>query len=208
MKQKLKIYVSLLATLCMVLGISALAASPKAEISFSPDAIIATEDKTYEMVDGYVQDIRLRNEALVLCDVDEINTTITFSEYLSFQEFKEYIESYDLEVAQLQARGLTQDGTRVSIFSRTDKGLEETEQILCDEALSEGFDFIGITGANVRISPKQLDAISEDSRTYLADTSGALTAQKSEIAEREELRDWFPQSLTWDLEDLGILVPG
>ena len=209
MKNKWKVGITMLVILCTVVSASAFAASPVTEIEFTPDAIISVADKSASMIEEYVQDVEQRNEELISNNLENISATITFSDYLSFQEFGEYVEAYGIEILQLQARGMMDDGTRVSIFSRTDKGLEETERLLQNEAVQGSFEFVGITGVNARVSSEELSAINDDSRTYLADTSGnaepvqniAMTAALG----NEVQESWFPQSLAWDLEDIGVL---
>ena len=117
-------------------------------------------------------------------------------------------------VAQLQLRGFQADGTRVSVFSRTDAGLSSTEAMLIEEANSVGFTLAGITGINAYVPSEQLDDLAVDELVYLADTSGDLRIQKvlsthdlqqssAEIAPVQDIS--FPKSLTWELEDLGLM---
>lgn len=138
-------------------------------------------------------------------------TTITFSEYLSFDELEEYVEQYNITVVQLQLRGLVEDGTRVTIFTRTDIGFEETENLIIDSARNEDYTIIGITGMYALEDSNKLSDVVTDSKTYLADTSGdscfsqnqaANSVRQAASASQEGA---FPRPLTWDLENLGLL---
>ncbi len=124
--------------------------------------------------------------------------------YMSFEEFAEYIATYDIDVVQLQLRGLTTNGERVSIFSRTDMGLDETKRILNEQASKGGYTIIGITGINAVFSPSVFSAVQEDSHTYFVDTGSELQLTQ-DTADSANAAGAFPQSLTWQLEDIGLL---
>ena len=74
-----------------------------------------------------------------------IPTTITFNDYLSFDEFSDFCTNMPVDVVKLQLRGLTSSGERVSIFTRTDKGLDETEALIREQLEKGSMSFEGIT---------------------------------------------------------------
>lgn len=205
--------VMLVVAICAALGITAFAnVLPEKEI-FNPDAVIETSEKSIQVLNSYEDAVNARNASISNETIRDVITTITFSDYLTFDQFAEYISRHDIEVVQLQLRGLNEEGKRLTIFTRTDAGLEKTEQLLNEQAASAGFDIVGITGMYALVSSDNLQDVVEDDLTYLADTTGdSYSVQNNNIegATRNNLTtvsriDLFPQSLTWDLEDLGIL---
>ena len=65
-----------------------------------------------------------------------------------------------------------------------------------------------ITDVYAYISPNQIDELSNDNLTYLVDTSGndsgnGITAVNDESGATSS--SVFPKSLTWELEELGLL---
>ena len=137
-----------------------------------------------------------------------IAATITFSQYLSFDELQTYISNYDVELQQIQLRGIMEDGTRVTIATLTDKGMEYTENLMYTQAAEQNFNLVGITDVYAYISPNQIDELSNDNLTYLVDTSGndsgnGITAVNDESGATSS--SVFPKSLTWELEELGLL---
>ncbi|GHU96766.1 hypothetical protein FACS1894208_11790 [Clostridia bacterium] len=127
---------------------------------------------TIEPVNTYANDIKAQNQVLAEANIEDVVTAITFAERLDFNETEAFIEQYGIEDPQLHARGVMSDGTRVSILTRTDRGLEETMTILLQQAEEDGFDLIGITGMNARVDSEKILEIQDDSIVYLADTSG------------------------------------
>lgn len=200
MKKLFGITLALALVISTILGATALAAST---------GNAAAEAALLSYVDTTVT----QSADLAAANLDDIITTITFSQYLSFDEFEAYVTAYNIDVAQLQLRGLMEDGTRVSIFSKTNKGFEETEQLLNQQATDEGFTIVGISGVNALVDSEMLSAVQSDSKTYLADTSADnFSTQNSNpnsatrnATEQQDRGGMFPQSLSWKLEDLGLL---
>lgn len=124
--------VLLLVAFCMG-GISAFAIGVKESPEVTIDANADIHDTV--LLSEYVEKIANDNAVLAEENLNDIITTITFSDYLTFEELEDYTESYNIEIVQLQLRGLMDDGTRVSIFTKTDLGLEETERLIREEAL-------------------------------------------------------------------------
>jgi hypothetical protein len=164
-------------------------------------------------LDDYVASVNSENEAMLDEKLDDVITTITFSEYLSFEELNQYLESYGLQAERLFLRGVEDDGTRVTVFTKTYLGMDKTEEMAKEDAESLGYELVGVTAVYVFADSEQLSNICQDSRTYLADTSGDLYSPQNQLLsgyERngesvEDNYDMFPQPLTWDLENAGIL---
>lgn len=164
-------------------------------------------------LDDYVALINSENEAMLDAGLDDVITTITFSEYLSFEELNQYLNSYGLQAERLFLRGVEDDGTRVTVFTKTYLGMDKTEEIAKEDAESLGYELVGATAVYAFVDSEQLSNICQDSRTYLADTSGDLYSPQNQSLsgyERngeniEDNYDMFPQPLTWELEDTGIL---
>lgn len=165
------------------------------------------------LLSEYVEKIANDNAVLAEENLNDIITTITFSDYLTFEELEDYTESYNIEIVQLQLRGLMDDGTRVSIFTKTDLGLEETERLIREEALELDYQLVGATSIFALTNSSQLEQLSEDDRTYLADTSGDLYSPQNRMQvgavrnniEENNSTNLFPQPITWNLENLGLL---
>ena len=161
----------------------------------------------------YVDNVEQMNEPLASEKLNDILTSITFSKYLSFSEFEEFIETHDTDVVQLQLRGLMDDGTRVTIFTVVDKDLQKIKAEIEAEAVTAEYRLIGITGFYALVDSNNLLAVETDNRTYLADTSGdQYFRNKSEqnSVKRNNLdtnsrAGMFPQTITWDLEDAGLM---
>ena len=148
-------------------------------------------------------------------DLDDVITTITFSKAMSANDLKQYIDSYDIEIVQLQARGFDTSGNRVTFFSRTDKGLDETFRILEQQAQSSGADFAGAIGMYALTSSDKVTAIQNDANTFLVDTSTDEQYRKSTTTifgtkkdttlSDDKVERVFSHSVAWDAEELGLV---
>jgi len=161
----------------------------------------------------YTESVKQKNAAVVEYDIEDILTTITFAEAIDFEQLESYIAAYGINLAQIQLRGLTPDGVKVSIFSRTSMGLKETEKFLFEQAKLEGYSIVGITGAFALIDSCNLQAVQNDKLTFLADTSndGFFRGYKQKDSysrnelEKENGKSQFPPAIYWDIEDAGVI---
>ena len=186
-------------------------------VTFTALIVLACSVEAYvqsvESVTTYKEQIENGNEALASENINDIITTITYSSPATFDEVAYFAQNYDIRIVQIQARGIAPDGTRITIFSRTDKGFEETEDLLLEQAQADGYELIGVIGIHAMVNSNMLIALQSDSLTYLADTTGDgffIGATDSSSIERNNLNEvnvgkLFPQSLYWDLEELGII---
>lgn len=204
-----RLLVVIILTICLTGGVAAYAQS---KATYDPDRIYAAIDKSYTGITEYADKVKTQNGRLALSDIENVITTVTFAEKLSFSEIEGFVTKYDIEPVQLQARGLMPDGTKITIFSRTDKGFEETKALLLQQAEEEGYEFIGFIGMNAMIDARNLKEVETDALTYLADTSGDRffrASKETDGFKRNNLMEgkrggMFPQSLAWDLEELGL----
>lgn len=178
----------------------------------SSDEILQPQDiQNRHQLSNYIESVENinRNVFAVAETTSEtvVPATITFSRYLTFDDLKEYIDLYDIELQQVQLRGLTKDGTRVTCATLVYNGMDYTEKLMYKQAAEQEFELVGITDVYAYILPSKIEAISQSEFTYLVDTS-AVAARQNTGVENESLaseESVFPKSLTWELEDLNIL---
>lgn len=160
-----------------------------------------------------VRAIQQANTELESLNVQDIASTITFSDYLDFAAFQDYIQTYEVEIVQLQLRALSESGDRLTIFTKTSAGLDQTYDFLYEQAETDGFTIVGVTGLYALVDSKHLSAIAEDPATFLIDTTGdeyfTQNLSVANVTERDEEEIGrsvsFPRTLTWELEDAGVL---
>lgn len=168
-------------------------------------------EKTTQGLSKYSDLIKSKNEELCRYELKDIITTITFSEYLSFEKLEKYVDQYSVDAVLLQLRAVDCDGNIMTIYTRTDMGLKETERFLKDQAQHDMYSIIGITSLYSLVDSERLKELESDPFTYLADTSGdnvfwGKTRTRNLIATNKlGLIDYFPHSLAWDLETLNII---
>lgn len=195
-------------TLCIVISMSvAVAAATNTED-------LVESGLSVGKLQSYVTDAEEMNEILSAESLEDVLTTITFSEALSSDILQEYVETYNIEIVQIQARGFDTDGNRITFFSRTDKGIEETFEILADLAASDGVELSGVIGMYALIDSQTIQLIQADQYTYLADTSGdaffsgnqnTYGIQRNTEEYGNTVSKAFPQSVAWEAEDLGLV---
>lgn len=163
---------------------------------------------------SYVADTEEMNQILSSESLEEALTTITFTEALSSDMLQEYVETYNIEIVQIQARGFDADGNRITFFSRTDEGIEETFSILAELASSDGVELSGVIGMYALTNSQTISLIQADQYTFLADTSGdafftgnqdTYGIQRNSEAYGNTVSKAFPQSVAWNAEDLGLV---
>jgi len=198
--------------LCMTLTITAFAAVTSAR--YNPNNVTATNEKTANAMDEYIDSVNAQNMQLSKATLNDVITTITFSRSMTASDLEEYVNAYDIKIVQLQARGYDKYGNRITFFSRTDKGFEETFRMLNELAESDGVEFAGAIGLYALTSSKSVASIQADNRTLLIDTSAdqyynnekAVSGNERNAAvTTEEVSHIFANSIAWDAEDLGLV---
>lgn len=194
----------------LTLVISTSIAVAAATIAPPPSESNTTANKLW----GYVAEVGEMNQDLSKQPMDNVITTITFSEALSNVTLQEYVEKYDIRIVQLQARGFDAEGNRITFFSRTDKGIDETYRILNELAAGDGVDFVGVIGLYALTDAENIGAIQADRYTFLADATGdafftgnqrTYGIQRNTEEYGDEVGKAFPQSVAWDAEELGFV---
>lgn len=127
-----------------------------------------------------------------------IPATITFAQKLSISELATYCSNHNIEIAQLQARGLDAQGERVTFCSKTTKGLTETDELLREWAADADVEYLGIVSAYVYLDSKDIQNIENDPLTYYLEIGESISAATSEGCSTVS----FPHSLAWKLEDM------
>lgn len=195
---------------CATLSISANEAFEK----YNPDCADVTNFTTYNTINVYINSVNAQNTKLAETDFKDIATTITFSESMSDEELERYINSYNIEAVQLQARGYDKDGNRITFFSKTDMGIKMTFQLLKNMAKDDNIQFAGVIGMYALTDSAYINAIQNDTKTLLIDTSAdkryenknsVSTYQTNLEGSIETTRRNFVNSVAWDAENLGIV---
>lgn len=146
--------------------------------------------------------------------LDDIMTTITFSKSMNAAELEAYVKAYDINIVQLQARGYDKDGNRITFFSRTDKGLEETFRLLNELANSDEVVLAGAIGVYALTSSSSVRDIQNDKNTLLIDSSAdqyynddtAVSGyERNATSSPDEEKNSFANSIAWDAEELGLV---
>lgn len=198
--------------LCMTLTITAFAAVTSAR--YNPNNVTATNEKTANAMDEYIDSVNSQNIQLSKVTLDDVITTITFSRSMTAADLEAYVKAYNIEIVQLQARGYDKYGNRITFFSRTERGFEETFRMLNELAESDGVEFAGAIGLYALTNSTSVTAIQADNRTLLIDTSAdqyynnekAVSGNERNAAvAAEDVSHIFANSIAWDAEDLGLV---
>nr|WP_312580083.1 hypothetical protein [Sedimentibacter sp.] len=168
-------------------------------LSTSVFAVNASENSSGE-VSQYIQDVKDLNDEISTQSIEDIPSTITLSEAISYKQLESYATSNNIEIVQVQARGIDSNGNRVTFASKVHRGFEETEQILREMADEEGIEFIGYNAMYALVDSKNLLDIQNNEYTFLVDTS-AYKINKRDVSITNELS--FPHSFAWELDDIN-----
>lgn len=171
----------------------------------TPNMLQYSSDFTAAELQQYQTQVCNLNSLENLMDIDTstLSATITFSDYLTFDEAVDYIKQYDLDVEQMQLRALDEEGTRFTMMSRLDLGYDKTYEIIESQLVENNINLVGVTSLNAIIKVDEIQNMQEDERTYLVDTS-MNPAVYSDNQDQETTME-FPQPVTWNLENLGVL---
>lgn len=89
------------------------------------------------------------------------------------------------------------------MMSRLDLGYDKTYEIIESQLVENNINLVGVTSLNAIIKVDEIQNMQEDERTYLVDTS-MNPAVYSDNQDQETTME-FPQPVTWNLENLGVL---
>lgn len=171
--------------------------------------LCAEDIQTRSGLEMYTDAVADRNDVLIQRQIlsADITATITFSQYLSFDEFRDYVEDYALDVRQVQVRGIADDGARITVFALGGQELENLEENVLAEAITNEFTILGVTDIYAFVNSLDIKHMGADERTYLVDTSGSnyITGNLFSASVQDNTSSYFPKSVTWELENLGLL---
>ncbi|MBQ7976970.1 MAG: hypothetical protein IJ300_14895 [Clostridia bacterium] len=199
--------------LCVTLSVPAVAAI-NYSLNFSSNDITETKVKTKNTINKYIESVNSMNTQLSEVVLDDVVTTITFSKSMDAEELERYVDAYNIEIVQLQARGYDKDGNRITFFSRTDKGLEETFRLLNELANSDEVVLAGAIGMYALTSSSSVSDIQNDNNTLLIDSSAdqyhndntAVSGYERNVTSSpDEEKTSFANSIAWDAEELGLV---
>ena len=180
---------------------------------YNPDNAAVTNFTTDSTVNMYINSVNEQNSELIKTDAEDIITTITFSESMSADELTVYINNYKIEAVQLQARGYDKYGNRITFFSKTELGIDATFEMLANMANDDDIEFAGVIGMYALTDSTYINAIQNDEKTFLIDTSANEQYNESFISTfqinagttTESTKRNFVNSIAWDAEDLGLV---
>ncbi len=162
-------------------------------------------DNSEKGVLEYKQITTRQNRDLIKAKLDGISSTITFKKPLTYEELMAYIDKYDIDPVQIQARAL-QDDTRVSIAT---KFCEDFDAITKSQLkYFPGSEFVGYTDIYANINYKNFKAIQNDDDTYLLDASAdnyfyGNDTQDGKERNKDKEGSNYAHALTWLLEDIN-----
>lgn len=199
--------------LCLTLSVTAVAAI-NYSFNFRSNDITETTAKTKNTINKYIESVNSMNTQLSEVVLDDVMTTITFSKSMDAEELERYVDAYNIEIVQLQARGYDKDGNRITFFSRTDKGLEETFRLLNELANSDEVVLAGAIGMYALTSSSSVSDIQNDKNTLLIDSSAdqyyndntAVSGyERNAKSTPDEEKRSFANSIAWDAEEFGLV---
>lgn len=202
--KKVFFFIITVLVLCPVILISGFA-SDNIPVNSPQDILSRHQLSDYVSAVTAVNDSLIEDESVS----NKVAATITFADYISFEELQTYVDTYDIQLQQIQLRGLMEDGTRVTMATLVHKGMKATEDLAYAQALNQGFELVGITDVYAYVIPSNIINMNDDALTYLVDTTGnttATAANNATTATTDSSTDSaFPKSLTWELENLNLM---
>ncbi|MGW9127649.1 hypothetical protein ACWGPW_21920 [Paenibacillus chitinolyticus] len=152
-------------------------------------------EKSSQGLVEHKQLLNLRNEKLKKNKVSEIETTITFSKPLTYEEVQTFIKKHKIDPKQLIARSI-KDSERITTAFAANSSEKDVNDTIKSLTSTSDTSFIGFIDMKGKINYDSLDALTLDSNSFMVDTSGDdyLTNAKKGV---------YAHSLSWFLEDLS-----
>lgn len=178
----------------------------KAEDSFSAVENYNEIEKSLKGLNEYKNHVIKQNIQLVNDKIKGIKSTITFSKPLTYDELIEYINKYNLIVAQVQARGLKDNNTRLTVATKYCENFDKITKKQLDNYKNSIF--VGYTDIYADLDFTQMEEIQKDQKTFLVDTSADAYFVNSNktvdgiIRNKNKKGNKRAHSLTWLIEDL------
>ena len=227
-KKRLVIAVVLAAALAVFLGGSIFAARNSGrEKAVSNDSTVARMTEASQL-EEHAAAIRNINDTMAETFLQDVICTVSFSRYLTAEEFAAFMEEYDFEVVQLQGRGIDREnGDRVNIAARMVYGLDRIMSNIQQTSERHNYDFKGFASMYALMDSDTVLSMGQDEDVYLVDTSADLysvartegglfnrTFSGVSVGAVRNARlsggisdSSFPKSLTWEMENFGLIDP-
>ncbi|HOV28379.1 MAG TPA: hypothetical protein PK566_18750 [Pseudobacteroides sp.] len=212
MSKKLKVFLAVFAILALSITSVYAYENMIVDNMYNPIKEYEKINKTELGFKNHKQLVEQKNNKLKQAKIDDVIATITFNNPLSFEKLQNYVNLHGLKLVQIQARAINSNGDRVTIMSKSSKGLVETDRIVNEQSKDQNAEFIGYISLYCLVDSNKIENIENDASTYLIDTSGDLfhAGKKQKNSKERNLSDSidkkigkrFPHSLAWDLEDL------
>ena len=132
-----------------------------------------------------------------------IAATITFAEYMTFDELESLIDEYDIQIHQIQTRGLSEDDMRITV-STLYSDITTAQESTYLEATLNNFEVVGITDIYAYVPVDNVSSLELNEQVYMVDV--AENNMQTMSIDSEDSTE-FPKSLAWELEDNGLLCP-
>ena len=199
-KESKKVFAFFLVVCATIMGFSYVNASSKFDVKKNEkfDAIKHYEkiEKNEKGLEEYSKDLKNKNKILINENIEDIKSTITFSEPVSLDTLKNFIKTNKIKPSRVTARLLSEEGERITLvmeYSNSDNKLEEEVENVMTK-LGSG-EFLGYIDMFSTVDYKYLNDIENEEFVYSVDTSGDDYFTEEENGE-------YPHPLTWDLEDI------
>lgn len=136
---------------------------------------------------------------------DGLPTTITFGDYLSFDEFSAFSNEFSFSPVLLQLRGVTPEGERITLFAYPNISLNQLQSTVTELAQRDNYTILGITSVHAYADTNQIMQLRSSEHVYQVDAvnSDAVTGRSLEVVDSKSN---FAHPLTWQLEDEGVLL--
>lgn len=163
-------------------------------------------------IEAYKEDVELAINEVSTVELEDVRTTITFSEPITEKELLDIVTTYDLIVEAVELRHLVGEERYTSaIIFDGDWDALNSEIDLISEDLEES-EYVGIIDIYAKVDSEVLEELSADPKIYLVDISGDAATLGSEVYDgdsRNEERfddgiDDYPKALAWELEDIEM----
>ena len=206
MKRRIILLIVSILTIALFSAISGNASELKKEEINDKAALKNTEESVQVDIKSTAQLSEYKNKIdkkiLEISDDErtELETTITFNKGLKISQIQEMTNNYDINFEFLEIRFMNGD-ERVTGFTRTDWGLEKTNELIQECAVENNYEFVGYISASTTIPSDKIVSLSKDSKVFACDVSEKRIITDEKTGNQEVVKGKFPDSLAWEIED-------
>lgn len=198
-------------TLIMVLSCVVYAENSREE-AFNPIESYSKIDNTKSGIETYKSNVVKRIDDISSKKIKDINCTITFSEKISLDELKSFVEKYAIDLEFVEVR-YVKDGERSTAGIRFLDDYNQLKYLIESTESEHDVQLQGIVDIYARVDADMLEDVQNDEIVFLTDISGDAVMVGNYSVNQEERNknyapdglDSFPCALSWDLEDAGIV---